>query len=352
MLQKDIDSDKSTDKIIPVFFNADENYAVQVYITVFSMMYNYKGETDINVYILNSGGFSKKNRALFNSLADRFDKLSITILNMDSKYDSVDISQSYISTASMYRLEIPRIVENMTDVQIDKCIYLDCDLVVEGDISELFNEDISGYYIGGIADPMQVIKKYSKHNDNIGIPDLKQYINSGVLLINLKELNSAPDVRENLEKAGLKENLLFKDQDAINIALYGGIKLLPIKYNSFPVVISKNEKRFFKLYGKKRMLEAKKNPLIVHYIGFLKPWIYTTEYMSQRWWKYAEMQDRNIRREYIKPFKKKTKRLSLFDTQLLRIRGRLRSTGRYYELLKKKNNFILWINKRMKKYLI
>lgn len=350
MSQKDLDTAKNAGEIIPVFFNADDNYVVQLYIAVFSMMYNYKGAAYINAYVLNSDGFSEKSMALLNSLTERFDKLNITILNMDNKYENVDISQAYISNASMYRLEIPRIVESMPDIQSDKCIYIDCDLVVEGDISELFNEDISGYYIGGIADPMQVFKKYSKYAKNIGIPDRKQYINSGVLLMNLKEINSAPEVRENLEQAGLNENLLFKDQDAINVALYGGIKLLPIKYNAFPIIVSRNEKRYYKLYGKKNMKEAKANPLIVHYIGFFKPWSFTTEYMSNRWWKYVKMQDKAIKREYINPFVKENKIMSLPDTLLLAIRGRLRSTGRYYELYDKKNKYVFWINKRLQKY--
>jgi len=62
------------------------------------------------------------------------------------------------------------------------------------------------------------------------------------------------------------------------------------------------------------------------------------------------MQNRNIRREYIKPFIKKNKKLSFADTILMAIRGWLRGNGRYYKLLKKKNKTILWINKRMKKY--
>ena len=349
MPQKSFDTAQNTD-IIPVFFNADNNYAVQAYITVFSMMYNYKGAANVNVYILTSDTFSDKNTALFDYLTDRFDKLQLTILNMDDKYDNVSISQAYISNASMHRLEIPRIVEEVLGLQVDRCIYLDCDLVVEGDISELFNTDIDGCYVGGVPDPLQFYKKYVKHAERIGIPDRNQYINSGVLLLNLKEINANPDVREKLEKAGLKEEMLYKDQDAINYAFYGGIKLLPARFNAFPIVITKKDKGFFKIYGKANLEEAQKNPFILHYIGILKPWLYTTEYLSQRWWKYVRMQSRTVKREHIKPFIMNNKRMSLEDKLLLAIRGRLRRTGRYYELLDEKNKHILDINERLKKY--
>ncbi|MBE6816822.1 MAG: glycosyltransferase family 8 protein [Ruminococcaceae bacterium] len=350
MPQKNPDTVQNSNRIIPVFLNADNGYAMQTYITVFSMMYNYKGAANIDVYILNADGFSKKNEALLHSLEERFDKLRLTVLHMDNKYDNVNIEQAYISNASMHRLEIPRIVENMPDSRIEKCIYLDCDLVVEGDISELYHEDISGYYIGGVADPMQVVRKYRKYPQRIGIPDLKQYINSGVMLMNVKAINAAPAIREKLETAGLREELLYKDQDAINIAFYGAIKLLNFKYNVFPVVVSKNEEWFFDLYGKENVIESRSNPFIVHYISLLKPWIYTTEYLARRWWRYMKMQNKTIRREYVKPFIKENKRLSFVDTLLLAIRGRLRSTGRYYELLREKNQYILRINERLEKY--
>ena len=349
MPQESSDAVKNTD-FIPVFFNADNNYAVQTYITIFSMMHNYKGSADINAYILCPGGYSEKNMALINSLTDRFNKLSITVLNMDDKYEKVDMSLPYISSASMYRLEIPDIVDNVLGIQIDKCIYIDCDLVVEGDISELYNEDISGYYIAGVADPLQFYKTYRNHAQRIGIPDCKQYINAGVLLMNLKEINAAPDVREKIEQVAFKDEMLFRDQDVINYAFYGRIKLLPMKYNAFTIIITRKDKGPQKIYGKKNMKEARENPLIVHYIGTLKPWLYKTEYMANRWWKYVKMQDRNIRREYIKPFVKEHCRLSFTDTLLLAIRGRLRSTGRYYALAREKNKYILKIDKRLKKY--
>ena len=144
--------------------------------------------------------------------------------------------------------------------------------------------------------------------------------------------------------------MLFKDQDAINIAFYGKIKILNFKYNVFPVVVSNNDKCFINLYGKKNITESRDNPFIVHYISILKPWIYTTEYMARRWWRYVKMQNKTIRREYIKPFIKENKRLSFEDTLLLTIRGKLRSSGRYYDLIRKKNKYILWINKRLEKY--
>ena len=336
--------------IIPVFFNADDNYAVPTYIAIFSMMHNYRGKADVYAFILASDDFSERSAALLNSLCEKFDKLKIRIIRSDSDYDEVNIEQEWISSASMYRLKIPRIAESIKDIQIDKCIYLDSDLIVEGDISKLFKIDISSYYIAGVADRLQIIKRYKKHRKKLGLPSIKKYINSGVLLMNIREINNSGDIREKLENAGFNDNYRFKDQDALNVVLYDRIKLLNIKYNASPLVVSRCDEPTYKLYGKKKLENAKNNPVIVHYITMLKPWKYRTEYMAKRWWKYVKMQDKTVKREYIKPFLKEQGKLPLRALLLFAYRGLLRRSGRYYKLFDKKPKFIKRLNEKLKSY--
>ena len=334
--------------VIPVFFNADDNYAVPTYITIFSMMQNYRGKADIYAFILVSDDFSEKSKALLNSLCERFDKLKIRIINAGREYDEIDISQDWISSASMYRLKIPRIAQSISEIQIDKCIYLDSDLIVEGNIAKLFKIDINDYYIAGVADRLQIIKKYKKHRKSLGMPSVKKYINSGVLLINVKAINENEELRDKLENAAFNESYRFKDQDAINVVLYDKIKLLNIKYNASPLVVSRRDEPTYKLYGRKKLENARKNPVIVHYITRFKPWNYKTEFMAQRWWKYVRMQERAVKREYIKPFLKEQGILPLNILFLLAIRNLLRRTGRYYIMLDKKSKFIKRMNEKIK----
>ena len=335
-------------KIIPVFFNADDNYAVPTYITIYSMMFNLRSKAEIYAFILASGDFSEKSKALLNSLCDKFDNLKIRIISTDGEYEGIDINQEWISSASLYRLEIPRIAESITEIQIDKCIYLDSDLIVEGNIAKLFKIDISNYYVAGVADRLQINKKYKKHRKGLGLPSTKRYINSGVMLINVKAINESEGLREKLESEGFNANYKFKDQDAINVVLYEGIKIIPIKYNASPVIVSRRDEPTCKLYGKKKLESARKNPVIVHYITRSKPWKYRTEFMAQRWWKYVRMQDRAIKREYLNPFLKKENVMPLSAKILLILRNLMRRTGRYYTLFDNKSKFIKWMNGKLR----
>lgn len=119
---------------------------------------------------------------------------------------------------------------------IDKILYLDSDILVCRDISELFNIDISDYVLGGVRDMAPVNDKY--HPQGILIRNFSEkylnngpYINSGVLLINLKKIAEY----ENL-LFETKVPLYYPDQDLLNAAFAGKIKILPLKYNLAPGV--------------------------------------------------------------------------------------------------------------------
>ena len=71
----------------------------------------------------------------------------------------------------------------------DKCIYIDADTVIPGDISRLYNEDLGNNYLGCIVDKSTIDNEIlaSYFEEVVGIPRDK-YINSGVLLMNSKKL--------------------------------------------------------------------------------------------------------------------------------------------------------------------
>lgn len=289
--------------VIPVFFNTDDKYVVPTYIALFSLLYNYRGSADILACILTAGGLSQENVLLLNTLTDRFKTVEIRIIDASHRYDNVEIKQKYISSASMYRLMIPRLADELFGGQMDTCIYLDSDLVVEGDLSELFQIDIDGYYIGGVIDKISIVND-SAYRDMLGIPSLDRYLNSGVLLMNLKEINHCPGMRDRLEEAGNREGFVYRDQDAINAVLYDGIKTLPLRYNVMINIAFRRDPAFCNRFGREQVAEARKAPFIVHYISSKKPWLYRTTVLGGRWWKYVRLLDKKTFHEYIKPFLK------------------------------------------------
>ena len=284
--------------VIRVVYTPDAGYFIPAYISVYSMLRNASGKDRILVCMLVPGDFPADWFSMLDDLKGQFPFFDYEVVNMLDRFRSVQINVPHIGTSSMYRLLIPDL---LTDA--DKCIYIDSDTVVEGDIRELFDEDVRDVYLAGVKDIGVTVHPEKSLWQRQNIPSLDQYINSGVLLMNLRAMRE-DDVCRRLEENASRD-CPFNDQDVINLVCYGHIRLLPIRFNAATPYIYCKHRNYSYYYGVHREEEftrARKDPLIVHYVGHRKPWAYRTQYGGHHWWKYADMQDDRVKREYIRPF--------------------------------------------------
>lgn len=295
---------KKRKESIAVIFCTDNYYAVPTYISLYSLLKNYKGNAKIKAYIMTAEDFSEKNIQLLKALTELFEYVDIIIINMLDNYKDAKANGDYITIQTLYRLKIPRMLEEYSEQIVEKCLYLDSDVIVEGDITELFSIDIGDCYIGGVRDAILSNEEMTDFKKQLGIPSLQNYINAGVLLFNPKKILEDGKEKQ-LEEAAYKEDYRYNDQDIINSILYSGIKVLPIKYNFMTAYLYHNKRELIRKYGKSNLQDAMKNPLIVHYLSSTKPWTYRTSIRAEEWWKYANMQNDGVIQKYIKPFVKK-----------------------------------------------
>lgn len=284
---------------IPIFLCTDNNYAVPTYIAIFSLLQNYHGVRNLKFYILTSKDFTESNKRLLTTLKKNNLFVEMHIINMVDCYNSVPIANSRISTATMYRLLIPKIAK-MYGLNIEKCIYLDSDVVVEGDINEIYNLDIKSDYVGGVRDRDIIFDRIMDLKKKLDIPNLNKYINAGVLLLNLKKINN-DGIHIKLEDVGYKSTFRYNDQDVINSVCFGSIKVISDRFN---VMVSSfyNDCSAYEQLGFNNIMEVYRNPLIVHYNSARKPWLYNKMFMADIWWKYVRLQEKTVQLEYIYPF--------------------------------------------------
>lgn len=99
----------------------------------------------------------------------------------------------------------------------EKIIYFDTDIMVNGNLSELFNINISDYELGVVLD------RFGKVFIN------KTYFNSGVLLMNMKKIKES-QLLENVRNMCKNKKMKFPDQTALN-KLCKHKLFLPRKFN-------------------------------------------------------------------------------------------------------------------------
>lgn len=138
---------------------------------------------------------------------------------------------------------------------MERILYLDADMICTGNIEELYNLDFDDKI--WVAAPDNGIQE--KDLNRLGLPLDYKYINSGMLLINLKKLRANYTERFIVEK--IRENkdiLIYPDQDFVNKIFKDEIKVVSTKYN----LIAKDV----------RYKDLDEKPLIIHYAGSTKPW--------------------------------------------------------------------------------
>ncbi|TXJ58368.1 glycosyltransferase family 8 protein [Brachyspira aalborgi] len=259
---------------INIFFTVNDSYTKYLSVSMASIIYNLDKEQIINFFILD-GGISDENKRKLNKLKNIKD-FNIEYIKIDnSRFENiVKSSQAHITNETNYRFIISSLKP-----ELDKCLFLDADLIADEDITELYNINIDDFYMGAVTDQAPLTKNsWAKHLD---LAESYSYVNTGVILVNLKkwrEENIEDKLFENVIKYA---NLLqFPDQDILNITLQEKVKNISHIYNAMPVqnyLVEKEKK------------EAFDNPVIIHWAGFMKPWIYSDANYSEYFWKYARM---------------------------------------------------------------
>lgn len=261
------ENEEMTLDTINIALAADNNYAQHVSVVIASVMSNTDTK-DVCFYLL-SDGIEENKLIRIKNTATRFGA-EVCVLDL-SKYDMFDnlFTSGHISKAAYFRLDIANLVPQC----VKRIIYTDVDLIVRGDIKELWNFEMNGKPLAAVSDlGIMSSERLMKQKHNVlGINTYDDYFNSGVLIIDVEAWRTNSYAKEVIDLAS-NGNLPHHDQDALNKVFYKKWQPLPLKWNVIPPVYN----LFFKILlsgrFRKIALEARQNMSIMHFAGRYKPW--------------------------------------------------------------------------------
>lgn len=255
-------------KVIPIFFATDDNYAPFLEVALRSLIENASKNFKYNIHILNTG-LSDISKTSLSALADQnfniiFEDISDKIEPIKARLKNV----YHFSLVTYYRLFIESLFP-----QYDKVLYLDCDIVVLGDISKLYNTMLGNNLVGAITDQVisgdEVFRRYASLG--VGV-EPKKYFNAGILVMNLKKFR-AEKIEEKFVYLMNTYNfdVCDPDQAYLNALCKDRVKYLPNGWNKEPFPTQ---------------TEGKLN--IAHYALYKKPWQYDDVINGEYFWHYAK----------------------------------------------------------------
>ena len=259
-----------------ILYQSDNNYAPYMGVSICSLLENNKEAGSINIYIIDDG-INGDNKEKINSLSLKY-PAKISYLTGDILLEDADLVKTFEytqfrkNTHSYFKMFIDRLLPDLNE----RIIYIDCDTVVEGDITGLESIDLKGRAIGMVQDSLVASVKTS-----VGMDDTERYYNSGVILIDLKrwkELNCSDRIYKHIRDIRTYGTV---DQDVLNVELHDEISTLPVRYNLQPVHMDYSYRQYSRVYkhkepyyGSEEIKEALKDPGIIHFLRYIgeSPW--------------------------------------------------------------------------------
>lgn len=257
---------------IPIFFTIDDGYAPFLAVALNSAIKNASTNRKYRAIVLHQN-LSEENIRRLSSLQTENFKIDLT--PMKANFEALDDRMSnrlrcdYFTLTIYFRLFIPAMFP-----QYDKGIYIDSDVVLTEDIGKLFDIDIGDNFIGACNDlSIADIPPLVAYTENAVGVKAKEYINSGVLLMNLKKMRECDLEGHFLNLLNTYHfDSIAPDQDYLNAMCNGRIHYLDGVWDAMP-----NDAR-----------PALRNTCLIHYNLFSKPWCYDGVQYAEEFWKYAE----------------------------------------------------------------
>jgi lipopolysaccharide biosynthesis glycosyltransferase len=172
----------------------------------------------------------------------------------------------YFTEAMWYRILLPELLPGS-----DRVLYLDADTIACDAIAPLWDEDLDGLLVGAVTNVFE--ERFLDRPAALGLAGPEAYFNSGVLLLNLDEMRragAAAAIRAVAAERG--DELLWPDQDALNIVLGGRRRALHPRWNAMNSVLLFDSAAG--VFGAEAVAEARARPAIRHFEGPgpNKPW--------------------------------------------------------------------------------
>ncbi|WP_280540234.1 glycosyltransferase family 8 protein [Chromohalobacter sp. 11-W] len=238
---------------------ADEGYARYGAVVMASAIANASNPERLRFFVLTTG-LEKNTQECLRVLVEEAGA-TIHIIDVDVQ-ELQGLPTGRFGVAAL----LPLLMHRYLPADCERVIYLDCDVLVLGDLEELWSTPLEGH---AAAAAMDLCNPSSKHTRR----DPDNYFNSGVMLVNLVAWRRERVAEKALECLQTDETARYPDQDALNQVLESKWRRLGPEWNFQPTAYAAMEKRYAHLTQYLPSLEAaSRQPRIVHFIGAVKPW--------------------------------------------------------------------------------
>lgn len=260
---------------INLFFAIDDNYCPFLSTAVYSMLKNANKNYKYDIYVLHNGINADNQEIIKNQIKNEASIEFVDVLEFVDMKEKLDVladklvTRDYYTKTTYYRLFIPNMFPHL-----EKALYLDSDIVITGDIAELYNVELGENLVGAVPDmAVQNTPVFVDYVENaLGVKG-DRYFNAGILLMNLNQMRKENFEDQFINLLGKYSFRVAQDQDYLNVLTKDRVQYVDNSWNVQPVP--------------NNICKVDKINLI-HYNMLWKPWIYEGIDYADVFWDYAK----------------------------------------------------------------
>ena len=255
--------------VIPIFFAIDDGYIPFLAVAIKSLIENASKEYEYIIKVLHTNVKEKNVRKIKKFETENVNIEFVNLSYYIKKVQDKLYTRDYYTNTTYFRMFLPELYP-----QYDKVLYLDSDIVVLGDISQLYNTEIGTNLVAAAPDDIiQYNKVFQEYAEKVvGVVKYQNYFNAGILLMNLDQLRKFNFQDKFLYLLGTVKFSVAQDQDYLNRLCKGRVTLINSQWDVTPVVNRKINKEDIK---------------IIHYNFAYKPWRFEDVQYKEYFWEYA-----------------------------------------------------------------
>lgn len=267
---------------IDIVIATDDGYVDYALVTIWSIVEKIAPTRKVNVYVIHEALLDSSCDKM-RSLESDFPNLIVSFLNIRERLNNIELGGYFLSSVTYYRAFLASLLPNL-----NKVLYVDCDVIAIEDVTPLFELDVSNYSVAAVQDRGismggAWIDADRKTLINHGLK-FTHYFNAGVILFNLDYMRKNR-MEQELEELIKRKDLIWQDQDALNIACRDTWLELDDEWNQTIHMYSDNDLSNQSRFEKEKVLNKIS---LCHFATPAKPWLSFYSKYSLEWWAVAK----------------------------------------------------------------
>ncbi len=279
---------------IAICLAVDEQYILYLGVAIQSIIQNAKNENNYDILILHEQLSIDAQKRISEMQKSNVSVRFVSVEQCYEDYGNIFYKDRHLSRTTYNRFFIASLCKNYS-----KILYLDCDLVANRDVADLFNTPLGEQYLIAAVRDFEANRMYasdrkwgkSYYNDFLNLKGVSDYFQAGVLLFNVAQFQREDILKKLVSTLIRLKNPSFHDQDVLNVVCENRVLFLDPRWNvEYHIPIwTPNWKEVLPVGMLNDYIASREDPWIIHFSGAKKPWQDPSLDMSTYFWKYARL---------------------------------------------------------------